>query len=135
MIKFDLYELKVGDRLYSLEYGYGRVHELRKKDKDGQIISVKFESEESYHYYGLDGKKNDIEESNHGRTLFWDIPAMQIPSRPKQKVKKKIKRYLVIYEDGRLSSCAFEDNVGFEDSKGSHGVGFVELNGEYEVEE
>jgi len=67
-------DVKIGDRLYSLVYGWGVVEEIGKENLQ---ITVKFKNERDT--FTFDGK---MYETDMHQTLFWDEIKFQVPKKP-----------------------------------------------------
>ena len=101
-------DVRKGDRVYSLEYGWGMVTAL---DNSDFPIFVDFKYEEET--FALDGK---VSRASIHPTLFWDEVKIEIPKKPlpdlevdtrvlvwTKKGGKKIKRYFKRFnEDGAI---------------------------------
>jgi len=87
MVYFD--GIKIGDRVWSFEYGWGTVKELIYNSP--YPIGVVFDNEQ-YETFTLDGK---IEKSCN-QTLFWDEIKFEIPK--KHKIKLKENEYFIDLE-------------------------------------
>lgn len=108
--------IKVGDRVYEMQYGWGIVIQV---DRDSFLgIEVEFEDGRSG-WLTFDGKFD--EETN--QVLFWSKPEFTPPPRPKRRVKKPVGVEGTVH-DGVLRLLVPLKNGTT-----------VRLTGEYEVEE
>lgn len=73
---------KIGDRVWSFSNGWGTIDEITTESVYALII--KFDNKEVISYT-FDGR---FSTSDALPTLFWDEIKFEIPSKPKQKVKK-----------------------------------------------
>jgi len=85
---------KVGDKVWSINYGWGEITEIYTGDT--YPICVRFVGESGI-TYTLNGY---IDEFDMNPTLFWDELQFEIPVKPKRKIKKKIEGWCNIYDDG-----------------------------------
>ncbi len=98
--------IKVGDKVWSFEHGWGIVKELVYNLP--YPIGVLFNNNQ-YETFTLDGKKEQF----CNQTLFWDEIKFEIPTRPKAELKEC--KYLI-----DLSNCKVSKNmpIGCEDKIG-----------------
>jgi len=98
-IKLDGKEVKVGDRLFSLNHGWGRVSST----SYSRVYPILFVPD-----FGapvactLEGKINKVHTK---RALFWDEIAITPPAPP----KKKVKKYKVLVQTDRGGFCVSVD--------------------------
>lgn len=84
-IMMDGYPLQVGDRVYSILYGFGLITNIYNPNYSVYPIGVEFDDKKAlFHTEDLRAHGEHII-----RSLYWDIPEDTIPP-PKPKVKKKI---------------------------------------------
>lgn len=80
--------IKVGDKVWSFEFGWGEVVNVE------DYIEVLFESSpESIGYYDFDGVVVD-NEGHRNQTLFWDEIKFEIPEKPALKLKNDYSDYI-----------------------------------------
>ena len=122
--------IKVGDKVYSMAYGWGVVCHLWARGL--YPLEIKFTSGKGA--YTLDGEQY----LGELQTLFWDKPEFTPPPRPKRKVKKTIEWWVNVYPGGCLGhgqeTKEEADKAAIGSIYGSP-VACVKLTGEYEVEE
>ena len=128
--------IKVGDKVYSMAYGWGVVCHLWARGL--YPLGIKFTSGKDT--YTLDGEQY----LGELQTLFWDKPEFTPPPRPKRKVKKLVERWMNVHHvDGKTSfsrGCDTKEEAdAFEEANIRNGrnrrIACVKLTGEYEVEE
>lgn len=84
---------KVGDRVWDIQRGWGKIKEIWKRETLGWKVRVLFEPNKEYPYEREHGYTHEgLGEVNGGnalnRTLFWDEVKIVAPEMPKRKVKK-----------------------------------------------
>ena len=86
---------KVGDKLWSF---YGREWVTVEKICSNQkyCICLVFE-DNSTEACTLEGETTE----GSRQDIFWDEIKFEVPVRPKQKIKKKLKRWMNVYEEGK----------------------------------
>lgn len=77
---------KVGDRVWSFRWGWGKINNIVVGDDDGFPICVIFTNKDIMATYTIDGKFRN----NEAQDLFWDEITFEAPPKPKQKMKKWI---------------------------------------------
>lgn len=92
---------QVGDRVFSLNFGWGTVFSLNYSDK----LPLGVEFKDGDHIF-IEGYKPDgkLASASPFPDLYWDIPAIEVPPPPKRE-KRKIKKkvwYNVYFEDGEV---------------------------------
>lgn len=104
----DFRNAKVGDRVWSIAYGWGVVKKTDYPYLEFKIL-VGFQKEISCSYT-IDGI------GGHGefRTLFWDEVKIEPPPRPKRKVKKELKVMLYASEDDLRRGWIISSSCGFK---------------------
>jgi len=86
--------VKIGDRIWSFENGYGKVIDLYSiEEYKLNAIIVKFENG-FIDTYDSNGKKK----CNENQTLFWDKIEIEIPGKPKIELKEK--EYFIDFTHG-----------------------------------
>ena len=118
---------KVGDRVWSIEWGWGNIKEIYDLELNKKMF-VRFKTA-GFNYF-LNGKW--IEDSN--QTLFWDEIKIVPPERPKRKVVKFVRRYGVYTKNGDVLNT-FRDKADAHTFSELTGGIVVELTGKLEVEE
>lgn len=119
---FDGHKAKVGDRVYSLQYGWGTIKATGCCVYAACPIEVRFDA---------DGKKSiyDIIPD-----LYYGPPEIIGPEKPKRMVKEEVRLWLNIYPKScckiTYSSRSRADSAAAPDR-----IACVELTGSYEVEE
>ena len=113
---------KVGDRVWSVEFGWGRV------DSVHPYKEVIFQNNQMYRF-NSDGSRFFTLKVN--QTLFWDEIRIVPPERPKRKVVKTMNLWAVI--EGHV----YHTFKSFESAQAGSGLTkpIVHLTGTYEVEE
>ena len=122
---------KVGDRVWSVEFGWGVVVD-KKKDVFYVNFTKRTYTKENV-FYSFDGKAFKIERSN--QTLFWDEIKIVPPARPKRKVVKTVERWAVVYVDDDNGTATFHEKDVAKIIAQQTGSRVVHLTGTYEVEE
>lgn len=112
--------VKVGDRLFSLTHGYGKVTKLMPEET--YCIIVQYEVGD---YVDSFTRKGFVTEAHANPILFWDEPKFEIPARPKREVVKEIDVF-VNYNPGTGSCEAFKDP---SDATDRLGVGEINIKG------
>ena len=123
--------IKVGDRVYSLAFGFGRVDGIDLSDDDYPLWVNFLRDGQSF---TMDGEY----EKGELQTLFWDKPVFDPPQRPKRKVKKTIERWCFVNPvTGNLHSGLWSTQEAAVLARGYLPLSWnpVKLIGEYEVEE
>jgi hypothetical protein len=69
---------KVGDRVYSIPFGWGEIREISADSQNVYYIHVYFDSR-GYEHYTLDGYFHNI---THIQSLFWDEVDIEAPTKP-----------------------------------------------------
>lgn len=120
----DFKDAKVGDKLYSLLYGWVTVKKLLDRcivctiDSAGNTRDWKYDGR-----YMLVGDTQD---------LYWGKPEIIAPPKPRRKVTKIIERWVNVYKSG----ITIHDNKETaDDSAGRDRIACCKLTGSYEVEE
>ena len=125
---------KAGDKVWHNLLGWGIIQLI----DDDDFIKVQFgkalnlKDTLSCHSYHLSGKfsANDTFPS-----IFWDIPTITYPKKPKSIVKKEVKRYMNIYGDEDFANYAYPSLEIALCKRASTCISTVELTGSYETEE
>jgi hypothetical protein len=68
----------VGDRVYSIPFGWGEIREISEDSQNVYYIHVYFENH-GYEQYTLDGYFHNI---THIQSLFWDEVYIKAPAKP-----------------------------------------------------
>lgn len=86
--------IKVGDRLYSILGGWGKVKEI--KTRTNYPIIIQYDKFDGSDVYDTNGRyySNEQVTRNCPQSLFWDEPFIQVPFRPKREVIKDIDVYV-----------------------------------------
>jgi len=83
--------IKVGDRVWSFDFGWGEVEEIKEEKYILVVFKDEYEHIIDYGYYNFDGQKIDnitnFKESLN-QVLFWDEVKFEIPKRPKIELKE-----------------------------------------------
>ena len=92
---------KVGDKVWDSVIGtWGYIKELKYGEEFSIIV----------HFYGMGKERYYTQKgvSSYGQNqiLFWDEVKFEVPVRPKRKVKKKVKSWANIYDDGVVRTHA-----------------------------
>lgn len=120
---------KVGDKVWSVEYGWGEIIEISNR--------VRVEFTRLAGYTGCKSfDKHGRRLSEYNKTLFWDEIKIVPPERPKIKVKKKVEVWLNVYPEEPLA----KGNIHYSREQAdyiawSERIVCVRLTGTYEVEE
>lgn len=69
---------KVGDRVYSIPFGWGEIREISADSQNVYYIHVYFENH-GFEHYTLDGYFHNI---THIQSLFWDEVYIEAPIKP-----------------------------------------------------
>ena len=117
---------KVGDRVWSVEYGWGTIEAI---GKGAYPVVVSFDCGISiaHTFSGNDG-------SVKLQTLFWDEIKIEAPPRPKRKVVKKQKLWAVINCHGVIVSVFTKQENALTYAQ-SWRLDCIEIPVTYEVEE
>lgn len=81
--------VKVGDRLFSLTHGYGKVTRLM--PEESYCIIVQYEVG---YYVDSFTRKGFVTEAHANPILFWDEPKFEIPQKPKREVIKEFDMFV-----------------------------------------
>ena len=84
--------IKVGDTVWSVEYGWGKVIELSNEYFEKRI-KVSFEDAKAIQSYTYDGIRTLVADGAK-QTLFWDEIEIEPPQRPKIELKKDYSRLI-----------------------------------------
>jgi len=86
---------QVGDKVYSLKYGEGKIIRVKPREENYPII-INFNREASDFAYAINGKyvKNDLTPD-----LYWSKPEIIEPEAPKRLVEKIVNRYCNVYKN------------------------------------
>jgi hypothetical protein len=123
---------KVGDRVWSVEFGWGVVVD-KKKDVFYVNFTKRTYTKENV-FYSFDGKAFKIGKSN--QTLFWDEIKIVPPERPKRKVVRNIERWVNVYPGPIIKTAGCYENRYEADRRSDPGrIDCVKLTGTYEVYE
>ena len=127
---------KVGDRVWSVEFGWGTVKYINNEYQSLFIKVIFDENDEDYGLiqYELHGLKLDHGLYTNRRTLFWDEIKIVPPTRPKRTVVKFVRRYGVYTKNGDVRNT-FDDEADAKTFAALTGGIVVELTGKLEVEE
>lgn len=90
-------DVKVGDRVYSLRFGWGSVSSFCYTGSDTFYVNFDNVSVGNYLRTGFIYGLLDL-----NRDLYWDIPQVIVPEKPKKKVKKTRWYHAKINESGTL---------------------------------
>ena len=133
---FDGSKAKAGDRVYSLQWGWGTVRHIF---TDGLFpIGVFFdEGAEDGECFTKDGKRFPTAQSPD---LYYGPPEIIGPPKPKRMVKKTVKKWANVYPWGFGGICQTFGGICqtkeiADYNAGSDRIACVELTGTYEVEE
>jgi len=105
--------IKVGDKVYSVEFGYGEVTNI---DKFRGVIYVFFNSLfkekniSNTEKYDFDGKrfiKVDLLKKANNQTLFWDEIKFEISEKPKIKLREN--GYIIFIQDNNVVTTTSND--------------------------
>jgi hypothetical protein len=127
---FDGSKAKAGDRVYSLQSGWGTV--VPKLPHDAYLIWVVFDE-----YAGVtttftnDGRFDSLDKTPD---LYYDPPEIIGPPKPKRTVKRTLKKWANVYEGGNCHHV-FSTKASAESGASYDRIACVELTGTYEVEE
>ena len=96
-IKEQFADVKVGDRVWSINHGWAQVGAI------GEVIGfrVEFDSditEQSHKWY--DHKGRGVHNPDVAPTLFWDEITITPPEKPKREVTHTIERWVNVYPSG-----------------------------------
>lgn len=127
---FDGSKAKAGDRVYSLQSGWGTVR--RVLPDDSYPISVDFdEYEDDILCFTTDGKDGV---GDAYPDLYYGPPEIIGPPKPKRTVKKEVRGWANVYPKGRASGL-YSSKESADYGADSGRIACVELTGTYEVEE
>jgi hypothetical protein len=116
---------RVGDRVWSVEYGWGTVESVS-KGVYPVVVSFDCGIDVTYTFSGMP-------RSSGLQTLFWDEVKIEAPPRPRRKVKRTIEGWANVYSNELLT---FHDSKEDADNEVSYNrIACVKLTGEYTVEE
>lgn len=108
---FDITKLKIGDRLWDFEYGWGNVTEINKHHEYQIGVNFKYGHRLTY---TISGK--NIKEMN--QTLFYDEIKFDPPPRPKRMVKvREVIERVYFGEYGVVYSRLFDNWKKFANNK------------------
>ena len=116
---------KVGDRVWSVEFGWGRV------DSVHPYKEVIFQNNQMYRF-NSDGSRFFMLKVN--QTLFWAEIKIDPPERPKRKVSQVVERWAVFTDDCEVA-LSYTHKKNAEDYASMRNGKVVRLTGTYEVEE
>lgn len=127
---FDGSRAKVGDRVYSLQWGWGTVRHIF---TDGLFpIGVFFdEGADDGECFTKDGKRFPTVQSPD---LFYGPPEIIGPPKPKRTVKRTLKRWVNVYANNS-GNHSFPTKEAADRYSALGRIACVELTGTYEVEE
>lgn len=133
-------DAKIGDRVWSIEFGWGHVYEIDNRDPTGRPLIVQFATRREQ--YCSDGRRFNRGCRYPG--LYWDEVKIAPPPKPKRKVKKVAEGYLQITEYRTHDNTAFwvsnlfetkQDAISHAKNTGSLAGDPIFIRHEYEVEE
>jgi len=116
---------RVGDRVWSVEYGWGTVESVS-KGVYPVVVSFDCGIDVTYTFSGMP-------RSSGLQTLFWDEVKIEAPPRPKRKSVKTVEVWMNLYPRGKATTHLEQyeaDRRALSDR-----IACVKLTGEYEVEE
>lgn len=128
---FDGSKAKAGDRVYSLQWGWGTVRHIF---TDGLLfpIGVFFdEGADGGECFTKDGKRFPTAQSPD---LFYGPPEIIGPPKPKRTVKRTLKRWVNVYANNS-GNHSFPTKEAADRYSALGRIACVELTGTYEVEE
>ena len=127
---FDGSKAKAGDRVYSLQWGWGTVRHIF---TDGLFpIGVFFdEGADDGECFTKDGKRFPTAQSPD---LFYGPPEIIGPPKPKRTVKRTLKRWVNVYANNS-GNHSFPTKEAADRYSELGRIACVELTGTYEVEE
>lgn len=127
---FDGSKAKAGDRVYSLQWGWGTVRHIF---TDGLFpIGVFFdEGADDGECFTKDGKRFPTAQSPD---LFYGPPEIIGPPKPKRTVKRTLKRWVNVYANNS-GNHSFPTKEAADRYSALGRIACVELTGTYEVEE
>lgn len=115
--------VKVGDRVWSINYSWGEVISVK-----GIIFRVSFPSRGAIIRYYFSGIA--FESITGVQTLFWDIITIDPPLRPCREVTHTIERWLNMYKDG--DGCLYNTKEKADSAYNiNHRIACVRLTGTY----
>ena len=127
---FDGSKAKAGDRVYSLQSGWGTVR--RVLPDDSYPISVDFdEYEDDILCFTTDGKDGV---GDAYPDLYYGPPEIIGPPKPKRTVKRTLKRWVNVYANNS-GNHSFPTKEAADRYSALGRIACVELTGTYEVEE
>lgn len=119
---------KVGDRVWSITQGWGKITSIN--NTPNYPILAFFPSGAAT--FTIEGK---YYEKHQYPILFWDEIPITPPPRPKRKVKKEISRWANVYTNYCSSLYNSEKAANAGQNWNESRIACVELKGTYEVEE
>lgn len=126
---FDGTKAKVGDRVYSIRWGWGTVS--CKYSNGPRPIGVVFdECEGDSLWFTKEGGYNGYTTPD----LYYGPPEIIGPPKPKRMMQKTVKRWAIVYPLGRYSGL-YPTKEEAESNASPGRIACVELTGTYEVEE
>lgn len=115
-------EVKVGDRLWSMNEGFFIVTSIRKSSISGPG---------SWNY-----DRNGCLAGTSTRVLFWDKVEVVPPPKPKNKVRKIVEGWINIYPDGSVGNTISRSEKDADGRSHEYRAGkALFIHHEYEVEE
>lgn len=107
-IMMDGEPLEVGDRVYSVKHGWGRLYEIEDTQEWCKPMWITFEINGRLGYT-LDFKYYPHDED---RSLYWQKPEITPPPKIKPKKKIKVADYFVEWPSGAITRANEVRNVG-----------------------
>ncbi len=126
--------IKIGDKVWSLFHGWGRVIEFSAFKQ----LGIEFGEERNYFlWFEVSGTlKGSV---YHRQVLFWDEIQIVAPPRPKRKVKKQLEIWANIYPGEEWSPHWYvyssKENADLFQKSDKSRIDCIQIIGEYEVEE
>lgn len=118
--------VKIGDRVWSINYGWGKISLVDKEEKTGFHVSFS-----NIHWaYDLAGTR--LGNDDIAQTLFWNEVIITPPPRPMREVTHKVTRWVNIYDTYIGKSWPTEEAaLQIRNKKTSPCIATIKLTGTY----
>ena len=127
-------DAKVGDRVWSYRWGWGKVIKIRPINSTEYPILVEFNVNDRHQVDTYTFSGRDYIQHIHP-SLFWDEIAIISPPKPKRMVKKKIEGWVNVHKDGLFGLRIHDNEDKARMCSAITRIATVKVTGEYEVAE